>query len=217
LYSPFAVPEELQMGSLVQFVCFTTVLPQEEFLQAWEPFASGFLSRGIERIVLCENTERSTEAAFDYVSRNLWDESRFERAFPHGVRGSGGLGSISVLQAGGFRLAESVNLELATGHRTEAKVVAFLMTRMGQRDAARVSVRAALQTAGVSASAIFLKDGDARTDRFDMVIEAYCRDGATDDVIDAVRRATTMYVTAAPVIVGAYQDMAELGIEARRG
>ncbi len=204
------------MGSLVQFVCFTTVLPQDEFLQAWEPFASSFLSRGIERVVLCENTERSTEAAFDYVSRNLWDESRFERAFPHGVRGSGGLGPIGVLQAGGFRLAESTNLELASGQRSDAKVVAFLMTRMGQRDAARVSVRSALQAAGVAASAIFLKDGDARTDRFDMVIEAYCREGTGDEVIDALRRATAMFVTAAPVIAGAYQDVAELGVEAKR-
>jgi hypothetical protein len=204
------------MGSLVQFVCFTTVLPQDEFLLAWEPFASGFLSRGIERIVLCENTERSTEAAFDYVSRNLWDESRFERAFPHGVRGSGGLGPISVLQAGGFRLAESVNMELATGQRSEAKVVAFLMTRMGQREAARLSVRAALQHQSVAASAIFLKDGDARTDRFDMVIEAYCRDGAADDVVNLLRGATAMHVTAAPVIIGAYQDVAELGVEVRR-
>lgn len=204
------------MGSLVQFVCFTTVLPQDEFLQAWEPFASGFLARGIERIVLCENTERSSEAAFDYVSRNLWDESRFERAFPHGVRGSGGLGPISVLQAGGFRLAESVQVELAAGQRTEAKVMVFLMTRMGQRDAARASVRTALQHPGVAASAIFVKDGDARTDRFDMVIEAYCRDGVTDEVINLLRGATAMHVTAAPVIVGSYQDMAELGVEARR-
>jgi hypothetical protein len=166
--------------------------------------------------VLAENVERSTEAAFDFVSRNLWDEKRFERAFPHGVRGSGGLGSIGVLQAGAFRLAESTNLDLATGVKGDAKVMAFLMTRIGQRDSARASLRSALQQAGVAAHAIFVKDGDARTDRFDMVVEAYCRDGTTDEVTDVIRRVTTPHVTAAPVIVGAYLDMAELGVEARR-
>jgi len=204
------------MGSLVQFVCFTTVLPQDEFLVAWEPFASGFLSRGIERIVLSENVERSTEAAYDYISRNVWNESRFERAFPHGVRGSGGLGPIGVLQAGGFRLSESVNVDLTAGQRGDAKVMALLMTRNGQRELARNAVRSALQNPGVSGSAIFLKDGDARTDRFDMVVEVYCRDGATDGVVDALRAATASHVTAAPVIVGAYQEVAEMGVEVKR-
>ena len=205
------------MGSLVQFVCFTTVLPQEEFLHAWEPFGSGFLSRGIERIVLSENTERSTEAAFDYVSRNLWDEKRFERAFPHGVRGSGGLGPIGVLQAGGFRLVESSNVDLATGQRHDVKVVAFLMARTAHRDKVRASIRNSIgQHPNVAASAVYLKDGDARTDRFDMVVELYCRDGGTDEVIDILRVATAPHVTAAPVIIGAYMEVAEMGVEAKR-
>jgi len=204
------------MSSLVQFVCFTTTLPQDEFLQAWEPFASSFLSRGIERVVLNENVERSAESAFDYVSRNLWDEGRFERAFPHGVRGSGGLGPISVLQAGGFRLSESTNVDMTAGARQEPKVVAFLMTRMGQREKARDAVRVALQHPGVAANAIFLKDGDARTDRFDMVVEVYCRDGAVDEVIDLLRTVTATFVTAAPVIVGGYREVAEMGVAAKR-
>jgi len=204
------------MSSLVQFVCFTTTLPQDEFLQAWEPFASGFLSRGIERVVLNENVERSAESAFDYVSRNLWDEGRFERAFPHGVRGSGGLGPISVLQAGGFRLSEPSNVDMTAGARQEPKVVAFLMTRMGQREKARDAVRVSLQHPGVAANAIFLKDGDARTDRFDMVVEVYCRDGAVDEVIDLLRTVTATFVTAAPVIVGGYREVAEMGVAAKR-
>ena len=204
------------MGSLVQFVCFTTVLPQDEFLQAWEPFASSFLARGIERIILSENAERSSESAFDYVSRNLWDESRFERAFPHGVRGSGGLGPIGVLQAGGFRLADAVNVDLAGGPRTESKVLCFLMARNGQRENARVAIRTALQHPGVAGTAIFLKDGDARTDRFDMVIEVYCREGAIDEMVDLLRNTTTLFVTAAPVVIGAYREVAEMGVEAKR-
>lgn len=204
------------MGSLVQFVCFTTSLPQDEFLQAWEPYASAFLSRGIERIVLNENLERAEESAFDFVSRNVWDEQRFERAFPHGVRGSGGLGPIGLLQAGAFRLADASNTDIAGSARGEAKVMVFLMTRPNQREKARQAVRAALQQSAVVASAIFLKDGDARTDRFDMVIEAYCRDGASDDVLNALQVATATYVTAAPVIVGAYREVAEIGVEARR-
>lgn len=204
------------MGSLVQFVCFTTSLPQDEFLQAWEPFASSFLSRGIKRVVLNENVERAEESAFDYVSRNLWDESRFERAYPHGVRGSGGLGPIGVLQAGGFRLADSTNVDVAGAARSETKVLVFLMTRQNQREKARQAVRAALQQPSVAASAIFLKDGDARTDRFDMVIEVYCRDGGADDVIDALRTVTATFVTAAPVVAGAYREVAEIGVEAKR-
>lgn len=204
------------MGSLVQFVCFTTSLPQEEFLQAWEPFASTFLSRGIERVILNENVERAEDSAFDYVSRNLWDESRFERAYPHGVRGSGGLGPIGVLQAGGFRLADATNVDAAAGARSEPKVLVFLMTRQNQREKARQAVRGALQQPGVVASAIFLKDGDARTDRFDMVIEAYCREGAVDEVIGSLRSVTATFVTAAPVVAGAYREVAEIGIEAKR-
>ena len=204
------------MGSLVQFVCFTTSLPQDEFVQAWEPFASSFLSRGIERVVLSENVERSADSAFDYVSRNLWDESRFERAFPHGVRGSGGLGPIAVLQAGAFRLADLTSLDVAAGARTEAKVFVFLMTRQNQREKACQAVRTALQHPGVAASAIFLKDGDARTDRFDMVVEVYCRDGAMDDVIGALRSATATFVTAAPVVAGTYREVVEMGVEAKR-
>lgn len=204
------------MSSLVQFVCFTTTLPQDEFLQAWEPFSSSFLSRGIERIVLNENVERSAESAFDYVSRNLWDEGRFERAFPHGVRGSGGLGPISVLQAGAFRLSEPTTVDMTAGARHEPKVVVFLMTRMGQREKARDAVRVALQHPGVAANAMFLKDGDARTDRFDMVVEVYCRDGAVEEVIDLLRTVTAAFVTAAPVIVGGYREVAEMGVEAKR-
>jgi hypothetical protein len=204
------------MGSLVQFVCFTTVLPQDEFLLAWEPFASAFLSRGIERIILSENVERSSESAFDYVSRNLWDEQRFERAFPHGVRGSGGLGPIGVLQAGAFRVADAINCDPTASQRSEPKVSAFLMTRQGLRETARVAVRSALQQAGVTGVAIYLKDGDARTDRFDMVIEAFCNESAVDDVISAIRAATAQHVTASPVIVAAYQECAEMGMVAKR-
>lgn len=204
------------MGSLVQFVCFTTVLPQDEFLEAWEPFASSFLSRGIERVILSENSERSSELAFDFVSRNIWDERRFERAFPHGVRGSGGLGPIGVLQAGGFRLAESAGMDFTSGLRSEEKVIVFLMTRLGQRESARQAVRSALTHPGVAASAIFLKDGDARTDRFDTVIEVYCRDGARSEIVDVLRTVTATFVSAAPVIVGGYVEVAELGVEAKR-
>ena len=204
------------MSSLVQFVCFTTSLPQDEFLQAWEPFASAFLSRGITRIVLSENSERSADSAFDYVSRNLWDEGRFERAFPHGVRGSGGLGSIGVLQAGAFRLAEPAGFDLTAGVRGEEKVMAFLMTRAGQREPARVSLRTALQHPAVVTSVIFLKDGDARTDRFDVVVEVFCREGGSDAVIELLRTAATAHVTAAPVVVGVYREVVELGVEVRK-
>jgi hypothetical protein len=90
------------------------------------------------------------------------------------------------------------------------------MTRQNQREKACQAVRTALQQPGVAASAIFLKDGDARTDRFDMVVEVYCRDGAMDDVIGAVRSATATFVTAAPVVAGSYREVVELGVEAKR-
>jgi hypothetical protein len=204
------------MGSLVQFVCFTTVMPQNEFLVAWEPFASAFLSRGIERIVLSEHSERASEAAFDFVSRNVWDEQRFERAFPHGVRGSGGLGPIGVLQAGAFRLADAINCDPTAGQRADAKVTAFLMSRQGMREQARVAVRTALQQQGISGVAIYLKDGDARTDRFDMVVEVFCQEGSTDAAITAIRTVTAPLVTAQPVIIGLYQECAEIGIVAKK-
>jgi hypothetical protein len=210
-------PWSIQMGSLTQFVCFTTSLPQDEFLQAWEPFASGFLSRGIERIVLSENTARAAESSFDYVSRNLWDESRFERAFPHGVRGTGGLGPISVLQAGGFRLADASAGGPAMGSRDEEKVIAFMMTRTGQRESARAALRAALQHPMVAGHALFLKDGDARTDRFDVALEVFCREGGAEEISALVRNETASRVTAAPVIIGAYHEVAEMGVEAKRG
>ena len=206
------------MGSLVQFVCFTTAMPQEEFLQAWEPFASAFLARGIHRIVLSESVERSNEAGFDFVSRNLWDEDRFERAFPHGVRGSGGLGPIGVLQAGAFRLTDPMTLDLnAAPLREDTKVVAFLMNRTGQRDRTRAAVRAALQNPAVTGVAFYVKDGDARTDRFDMVVEVFCRDEeGAEGAIEALRGAVSQFVTAAPVIAASFREVAELGVEAGR-
>lgn len=206
------------MGSLVQFVCFTTAMPQDEFLQTWEPFASAFLARGIHRIVLSESLTRSSESGFDYVSRNLWDEDRFERAFPHGVRGAGGLGAIGVLQAGAFRLTDPVTLDLnAAPLREDAKVVAFLMARTGQRDRVRGAIRAALQNPVVTGIAFYVKDGDARTDRFDMVAEVFCRDAeGAEDASAALLSAVTPFVTAAPVISAAFHEVAELGVEARR-
>jgi hypothetical protein len=206
------------MGSLVQFVCFTTAMPQEEFLQAWEPFASAFLARGIHRIVLSENLARSSESGFDYVSRNLWDEDRFERAFPHGVRGSGGIGPIGVLQAGAFRLTDPLTLDLnAAPLRDDTKVVAFLMARTGQRDRTRAAVRSALQNPAVTGIAFYVKDGDARTDRFDMVVEVFCRDDeAAEAVIEPLQTAVSQFVTAAPVIMAAFHEVAELGVEAGR-
>ncbi|MCC7051699.1 MAG: hypothetical protein IT355_00440 [Gemmatimonadaceae bacterium] len=205
------------MGSLVQFVCFTTALPQDEFLQSWEPFASAFLARGIHRIVLSENVARSGEPGFDYVSRNLWDESRFERAFPHGVRGSGGLGAIGVLQAGAFRLVDPPTFDLQAGPRSDSKLMVFLMTRAGQRERTRAAIRAALQDPAITGCAFYLKDGDARTDRFDMVVEVFGRDdGACEDAVAPLRAAVAPFVTAAAVIVSTFHEVAELGVEARK-
>ena len=205
------------MGSLVQFVCYSTVQPQSEFMVAWESFAGGFLSRGIERIVLAENVDRTSEAAFDFVSRNLWDEGRFERAFPHGVRGTGGLGSIVVLQAGGFRLAEAVNMDIADGPREETKVMAFFMARTGQRDAARIAIRSALRMPGVVATASYLKDGDARTDRFDVVVEVFCTAESAPEVIERIGTACAPFLLSGkPAVIGAYQECAELAVAVKR-
>lgn len=204
------------MGSLVQFVCFTTLVQQDEFLQAWDSFASGFLSRGIERIVLSENTDRSTEAAFDFVSRHLWDAGRFERAFPHGVRGSGGLGAIGLLQAGAFRIADAVSIDPADGQRDDVKVVAFFMTRTGQREAARSVMRSALTTPDVAASIIYLKDGDARTDRFDTVVEAYCDAASADAIATRIVEASAPFRSAQPIVIGTYQDCAGMAMAGKR-
>ena len=49
-----------------------------------------------------------------------------------------------------------------------------------------------------------------------MVSEVYCHEAEAGEVINLLRVAVTPHVTAAPVIVGAYLEVAEMGVEAKR-
>jgi hypothetical protein len=88
--------------TVFQFVCFETSLPRETFLATWAPFASGFLARGLERLVL---SERAGSEGFAFVSRNAWPAERFTQTFGGQLPADAGGGPVRAIQGGAFRLA----------------------------------------------------------------------------------------------------------------
>ena len=109
--------------TLFQFVCFETPLPREAFLAGWAPFASGFLARGLARLVL---SERIGPSGFAYVSRNAWPDDRFAETFRGQLPADAGGGPVRAIQGGVFRLAASVGVDPLVANRAATKLVAFV-------------------------------------------------------------------------------------------
>ena len=109
--------------TVFQFVCFDTPLPRPEFLSRWAPFASSFVARGIERLVL---SERAGPEGFAYVSRNAWPGDRFEQAFGGQLPADAGGGPIRAIQGGAFLLTASAGFNPLVARTDSPKVVAFL-------------------------------------------------------------------------------------------
>jgi len=110
--------------SIIQFVCFKTSYNEQRFLPAWEPFASAFLARGLERIVLSRSLQ--PEGEYGFISRNLWDDQSFAATFPNGLPGdAGGFGIIAV-QAGGFRMVAGPRAQLHEARRGLVKAIGLV-------------------------------------------------------------------------------------------
>jgi len=109
--------------TLFQFVCFDTHLARPDFLSCWAPFASSFLARGIERIVL---SERVGSEGFAYVSRNAWPQDRFAQAFGGQLPADAGGGPIRAIQGGAFILTAGAGFDPIVAHTDAPKVVALL-------------------------------------------------------------------------------------------
>lgn len=157
---------------IIQFVGFETSLPRQVFVSRWEPFVTSFLARGIERVVLSEG---DGAIGFGFVSRNLWPEARFRAAFPLGLPRDSGGGAVTAVQAGGFRVAASVGMELLGARPGVAKSLLFVRCREEAKDEI-VPMLGALATQherGIG-WATYAADPAALGGRFDAALEVYC-------------------------------------------
>jgi hypothetical protein len=95
----------LPSDTLVQYVCFATVLPQPVFQVIWKPFANGFLRRGLRHIVLASaQATATTPAKYRFISRNLWPSAAYLLVARNDLVGDGGSGPVMADQGGVFRL-----------------------------------------------------------------------------------------------------------------
>ena len=158
---------------IVQFVCFETSLPRQAFLSRWEPFASSFLAKGIERVVLGQS---DGSVGFGFVSRNIWPGSRFRSVFQGHLPGDAGGGPVTAVQAGGFRVVASVGMDPLETARAGV-VKNFVLVRCHE-----ASLSTVVATLGHLATkhhlgigwATYSADPDTRGGRFNAALEVYC-------------------------------------------
>ena len=152
--------------TLFQFVCFETPFARPDFLSRWAPFASSFLARGIERIVL---SEQMGAGRFAYVSRNAWDRDRFAEAFGGQLPADAGGGPVRAIQGGAFLLTAGVGLDPLVERTDAPKVIAFL-----QGDSAIALWRSHASSLPHDAAwALYERDPATRGGRFDAVFELF--------------------------------------------
>ena len=159
-------------GNTLQFVCFETTLAAQEFLPRWSPVASSFMVRGLRRIVLSETMQPAKR--FGFVSRNLWDPTSFAQTFPSGLpREAGGNGVVAV-QAGGFRVVASADVDFERARTGFVKAICFLEV---EDDASGASTLIEAAVSGLASRtngwAVFANSETSRRGRFDAMAEVY--------------------------------------------
>lgn len=163
---------------IIQFVCFETALPCSAFLPRWEPFASSFLSRGLERIVLGEQCYGRTDG-FGFVSRNTWPASSFRSVFRGQLPGTVGGGGVTAVQAGGFRVVACVGVDhVAPVESTVVKTLALVRCSESSLDSLfqKLSELTTLLIDGIIGWTIYCSDRETQGGRFNAAFEVYCTD-----------------------------------------
>ncbi|HVT85424.1 MAG TPA: hypothetical protein VHD35_09480 [Chitinophagaceae bacterium] len=111
----------MKKNTLVQFVCFKTILESDQFVPQWEQFAKATTGRNNDPVFLQQATSKSS---FKYVSQHQWPEDDFQFVFMKG-RHSENLpeSRARVVQAGGYI---PVQLEhRPTTEKDNIKIMAF--------------------------------------------------------------------------------------------
>ena len=180
---------------IVQFVCFQTLLDREAFLTRWAPFATSFLDRGLERIVLAERDAASD--GFAFISRNEWPEDRFNAAFRGQLPADAGGGGVVAVQGGAFRASSSRDADSGPGQSAD-KVVALARVVPGALVVALEELgKVAVECAMGAGWTLFARDPGTRGGRFDAVLEVRA---PTDSVARRVCDAIASQLTAAPYL-----------------
>jgi len=157
---------------IVQFVCFQTLLAREAFLTRWEPFATSFMERGIERIVLADCDAAADSFAF--ISRNEWPEHRFGATFRGQLPADAGGGGVIAVQGGAFRAVSSADADSPPARSAADKVVALVRVVPGALALAVEELRSlAVEHAAGAGWTVFAHDPATRGGRFDAVLEVH--------------------------------------------
>ena len=156
---------------IVQYVCFDTSLPAAQFKPVWQPFATSFLGRGIDVLILNERQDSCNQSVpFRFISQNWWTEQRFEEAFPTGeMPGNVSFGPVRVSQAGGFYFSDCL---LPSGVDPTAPFSGFKLLALGRGPSLnQMEIKAALQETGASGALFFTRAQRNRENLFDWLLE----------------------------------------------
>lgn len=203
---------------IVQFVCFETSLPRPAFMAAWAPFASSFLARGIRRIVLAQRSAPTSAHAsartFGFISRNVWNESRFFETFPSGVPRDAGFGPIVAVQAGGFRLVRSDRTNPLDTRHDVAKVLALAHRDDRSADALAATLDALARQHPHALGASTYESVPRARGRFDAALEIYVSAEDAQAALDALTAGLAQALPGSTFSVSVFHEVETLSPDA---
>lgn len=191
---------------VIQFVAFKTTMAADAFLPAWMPFATSFLARGLDTIVL--STALSPGGAFRFISRNAWDARAFAATFAAGLPGDAGGFGITAVQAGAFRLAAGRALDLHTARRDRVKAMALVTLDPGAApDWAALAPPSESLTAGW---ALYAPASHRWSGQCSAIVEVLAEPAQAQSALAAARALATALPSPRSVDVGLYEEIVVL-------
>ena len=156
---------------LVQFVCFETALSANQFHPTWQQYASSFLSKGFEVLILNEAQESHTQSVpFRFISRNWRPKRRFKNAIPNGqIAGNVTFGPVRVTQAGGFAFSIYI-LPSGTDPRATSHGSKLFVLSHGS-PLSFAEVKAAQRASEADGALFFARSAGNRESLFDWLLE----------------------------------------------
>ncbi len=122
----------MNKDTIVQFVCFTSVLKPEAFMEMWEPFAN-FLVNDPANILLQEEMPENNNGKFNYVLQHECSSTNFNFAF---MKKRGRLHlpehKARATQAGGYQPVQLQSLNKST--KEDVRVMAFVTNNETELD-----------------------------------------------------------------------------------
>lgn len=92
--------------TIVQFICFVTQLPMDEFIPKWDEYAQQLQSKKQEPVLLGQLNE--TKNKYRYISRHEWSEKDFQFQFMNGRKSVNfPEHTIKAVQAGGYNTLQT--------------------------------------------------------------------------------------------------------------